>query len=217
MNSRSSNPESAHINPEEMAALLRPYGSTPLESRIAVKLCDYLDLLLRWNAHTNLTSIRSAREIVHRHFGESLFAAQNLPEGITTLLDFGSGAGFPGLPIQLFRPDLEVTLAESQNKKAGFLREAVRTLGLPAQVFAGRVEALPLERRFSAITLRAVDNIAAAIPVAIGRLAAQGWLILLTSRAQETTLNGLAIGLDSYLTLPTPNSEQRILWLARKR
>ncbi len=80
------------------------------------KLSLYLDLLLKWNARTNLTAIRDPEEIVRRHFGESLFTAAHLPAA-QTLLDFGSGAGFPGLPIALFLPQLRVTLAESQNKK----------------------------------------------------------------------------------------------------
>src|SRR5205823_10935323 len=90
------------------------------------QLSTYLDLLLKWNARTNLTAIRDPEEIVRRHFGESLFAAGHLPvedlgvsgpdSGPITLLDLGSGAGFPGLPIALLCPGVQVTLAESQNK-----------------------------------------------------------------------------------------------------
>src|SRR5216683_702933 len=80
------------------------------------------------------TSIRHPAEIVRRHFGESLFAAQHLGNP-DTLLDLGSGAGFPGLPIALLHPEIHVTLAESQNKKATFLREVVRTLNIPVEIW----------------------------------------------------------------------------------
>src|ERR1700678_876525 len=111
------------ILPEsKIATLLAPYLAPPPE--ILPQLSLYLDLLLKWNARTNLTAIRDPEEIVRRHFGESLFAAQHIgtPD---TLLDLGSGAGFPGPPIALLHPRISVTLAESQNKKATFLREAI--------------------------------------------------------------------------------------------
>src|SRR5665213_2921666 len=109
-----------------IAALLAPYlGHHPVAPTLYPQLSKYLDLLLKWNARTNLTAIRDPEEIVRRHFGESLFAARHLDPKTATLLDLGSGAGFPGLPIALLCPEIQVTLAESQNKKASFLREAV--------------------------------------------------------------------------------------------
>ena len=147
----------------------------PSRPNLLPQLSTYLDLLLKWNARTNLTAIREPEEIVRRHFGESLFAARQLDLNTPTLLDFGSGAGFPGLPIALLRPDIKVTLAESQNKKATFLREAVRTLNLPTEVWSGRVEAMPAARQFHTVTLRAVDNMAAAIAAA-ARIAPGGQL-----------------------------------------
>src|ERR1700679_2778684 len=137
-----------------IAALLAPYLAAPPPSLLA-QLSLYLDLLLKWNARTNLTAIRDPEEIVRRHFGESLFAARHIPAEAKTLLDFGSGAGFPGLPIALLHPNLEVTLAESQNKKSTFLREAVRILTLPnVQVWPNRVETMPPNRLFDVVTLR---------------------------------------------------------------
>ena len=120
-----------------IAELLAPYlGDAATPPNLLPQLSLYLDLLLRWNARTNLTAIREPEEIVRRHFGESLFAGSHLAPllpAAATLLDFGSGAGFPGLPIQFLLPQLRVTLAESQGKKASFLREAVRTLGLTTE------------------------------------------------------------------------------------
>jgi 16S rRNA (guanine527-N7)-methyltransferase len=161
-----------------IAELIAPYLPHPPASLLP-QLSVYLDLLLKWNARTNLTAIRGPEEIVRRHFGESLFAARYLgpdtsdpdtpdPSGLT-LLDFGSGAGFPGLPIALLRPDIYVTLAESQNKKATFLREVVRTLAVSAEVWSSRVESMPAGRRFHTVALRAVDNMTAAITAAAPR------------------------------------------------
>src|SRR5580698_11231452 len=128
------------LSEAKIAELLAPYIAPP--ATILSPLSLYLDILLKWNARTNLTAIREPEEIVRRHFGESLFAAQYL--GLCpTLLDFGSGAGFPGLPIAILKPEIAVTLAESQNKKATFLREVIRTLQLPnAEVWGSRVETM---------------------------------------------------------------------------
>jgi len=169
----------AALTPGRMAGLLQVYYPDPPDELLA-HLSTYLDLLLRWNARTNLTAIREPEEIVRRHFGESLFVAAQLPE-CSTLLDLGSGAGFPGLPIQLARQGLRVTLAESQNKKASFLREAVRTLGLETEVWGDRVERMPAERRFAVVSLRAVDNPAVALELARGRLTPGGLIAHLTS------------------------------------
>jgi 16S rRNA (guanine527-N7)-methyltransferase len=168
-----------------IAELLGPYiDAIDLQSSIYGKLSQYLDLLLRWNARTNLTAIREPEEIVRRHFGESLFAARHLAGRLSpeaTLLDFGSGAGFPGLPIQLWLPTLRVTLAESQGKKASFLREAVRTLGLKTEVWSARVESMPAERDFEAVTLRAVDRMQEALAAARPRVVPGGWLVTLSA------------------------------------
>jgi len=162
-----------------LANLLFSYypAPTPL---LLEQLSIYLELLLKWNGRTNLSAIRDPEEIIRRHFGESLFAARYLPEG-KTLLDLGSGAGFPGLPIALAHPHLAVILAESQNKKASFLREVVRTLDLPIEVWPHRVEELPPERRFDIVAMRAVDNPALALTLARQRLEPGGTIVYLRS------------------------------------
>jgi 16S rRNA (guanine527-N7)-methyltransferase len=191
------------LSESEIADLLAPY-LPDAPAALLSQLSIYLDLLLKWNARTNLTAIRDPQEIVRRHFGESLFAARHLDPTTPTLLDFGSGAGFPGLPIALLRPDIQVTLAESQNKKATFLREAVRTLRLSTEVWPARVESMPADRRFHTVTLRAVDNMEAALPVAKLRLAPGGRLVLLTTAAHSLA-EGQAI--------PLPNSTAGILYV----
>lgn len=158
------------------------------------QLSVYLDLLVKWNARTNLTAIRDPEEMVRRHFGESLLAGVQVRSRVAkdaSLLDFGSGAGFPGLPIQMLLPELRVTLAESQGKKASFLREVVRTLGLITEVWAGRVEAMPevagAPRRFEVVTLRAVDNMEQALLEARRRVKPNGWMVTLTTDPAEAS------------------------------
>ncbi|MGA7885725.1 MAG: 16S rRNA (guanine(527)-N(7))-methyltransferase RsmG [Acidobacteriaceae bacterium] len=176
----------------------------------AAQLEAFLALLLRWNARMNLTAARDAETIVHRHFAESLFAAEHVPAGAVTLLDFGSGAGLPGIPIAIARPDIAVTLAESHGKKAAFLREAVRTLGLRAEVWDRRVEQMPAERIFDAVTLRAVEKMPQACKLAVPRLRLGGWLGVFTTRATESALDGLR-GIRWGEALAIPGSRQEIL------
>ena len=191
------------LSESAIAALLAPYLPDAPATLLA-QLSLYLDLLLKWNARTNLTAIRDPEEIVCRHFGESLFAARHLDPNTPTLLDFGSGGGFPGIPIALLRPKIQVTLAESQNKKASFLREIVRTLNLSAEVWSNRVELMPSDRRFHIVTLRAVDNMEAALPMAEARVIPGGQLILLTTTTHSP---------GSGHSIPLPNSTSGVLYL----
>jgi 16S rRNA (guanine527-N7)-methyltransferase len=196
------------LSESAIADLLTPYlerGSPSLYTQLS----GYLDLLLKWNARTNLTAIREPEEIVRRHFGESLFAAKHLGHP-DTLLDFGSGAGFPGLPIALLGPEVHVSLAESQNKKATFLREAVRTLQLQnVEVWAARAETMPASRQFGTVTLRAVDNMEVALPAARARVAPGGQIAILT------TVHQISSGVLSSRgrTIALPNSGAGVLYL----
>ncbi len=183
----------ATLPEDRIVCLLQPYlGTTPVPAPLYGQLSAYLDLLTKWNARTNLTAIREPEEMVRRHFGESLFAGLQIADRVgqeASLLDYGSGAGFPGLPIQLLLPNLRVTLAESQGKKASFLREVIRTLALTTEVWANRVEAMPefagLPRKFDVVTLRAVDNMEQAQVEARRRVKPGGWLVTLTTTAEN--------------------------------
>src|SRR5580704_11380223 len=103
----------------------------------------YMALLLKWNDAMNLTAIQDPLEILYRHFCESMFGATLIPVGEGRLADVGSGGGFPGLPLKIARPELDVCLIESNVKKATFLAETVRELSLPgARVLVSRYEEL---------------------------------------------------------------------------
>ncbi len=204
------------MKPNQIATLLPPYiTAAPADTdwpRINAQLSIYLDLILKWNARVNLTAIRSPEEIVCRHFGESLFAASHLG-ACSTLLDFGSGAGFPGLPLQLLRPDVAVTLAESRTRKAAFLREVVRALSLPTEIWAERVESMPMERRFDTVALRAVDNMGAALQEA-SRRADHQLLILGTASAQYPAISK---EFESESATSLPNSSESALRIFHRR
>ena len=107
-----------------LTELLADTGLGMLDAEEARLFEIYFSLLIRWNARVNLTSVRSQEGILSRHFMESIACARALPAEVSTLLDFGSGGGFPGIPIAICRPEIAVTLAESQGKKAAFLQEA---------------------------------------------------------------------------------------------
>jgi 16S rRNA (guanine527-N7)-methyltransferase len=103
----------------------------------------YIKILLHWNEKLNLTAIRDPLEILHRHFCESMYGAVAVPIDGGRLADIGSGAGFPGIPIKILRPDLELLLVESHIKKGTFLAEIIRELELRnARVLINRYEEL---------------------------------------------------------------------------
>ena len=106
----------------------------------------YIQTLLRWNEKLNLTAIREPLEMLHRHFCESMYAAVVVPVNLGRLADIGSGAGFPGIPMKILRPELELILVESNIKKGTFLAEVVRDLELVnARVLISRYEELSEE------------------------------------------------------------------------
>jgi len=108
-----------------------------------LQIQQYIKILLTWNEKVNLTAIRDPLEILYRHFCESMYAAEAIPLKNGRLADVGSGGGFPGLPLKIMRPDLQVFLVESNIKKVTFLAEVIRELGLTsAQVLARRYEEL---------------------------------------------------------------------------
>jgi 16S rRNA (guanine527-N7)-methyltransferase len=199
-----------------LGELLSEAGLAPLDPRQADRFLEYYSLFVRWNARINLSSVRDEDGILSRHFVESIACARALPAGIATLLDFGSGGGFPGIPIALCRPEIAVTLAESQGKKAAFLQEAVRMLGITALVYAHRAELLP--SRFDCVTLRAVDRMAQAVVVAARLVAPSGWLALMTTRGDLATLQAAAgTGLSWSEPVKLPGGEERVLALGKQR
>jgi 16S rRNA (guanine527-N7)-methyltransferase len=199
----------------EIEAGVAAAGLTPLSPGAGDLLTDYLQLLLRWNARLNLTAVREPSRIISRHLIESIQCAQALPKALT-LLDFGSGAGLPGIPIAIVRHEIRITLGESQRKKAAFLRESVRTLGLNAEVYDGRIEKMPKDRLFEAITLRAVDNMSEACQAAMERLAPAGWLVLFATVRTEQSLKAVLPDIGWKHRLPIAGLDDGLLLMGQK-
>jgi 16S rRNA (guanine(527)-N(7))-methyltransferase RsmG len=116
-------------------------------------LARHCELMLRWNRTINLTSITRIEEVVERHYGESIAVVRVLPAGRISIVDVGSGAGFPGVPIAILRADSSVTLVEAHQRKSVFLREATRGWA-NVKVVARRVE--EVEGDFDWVVSRAV-------------------------------------------------------------
>jgi 16S rRNA (guanine527-N7)-methyltransferase len=188
------------MHPDRIAELLQPFldpdveisgGAALLPSQLRY-ISTYIDLLTRWNSRINLTSVRQPEEIVTRHFGESLFAARHLfparerPQPEAHVIDVGSGAGFPGLPIKIWAPPLRLTLIESNHKKVAFLRQIVRTLTLAnVNVFAGRAEDYPSQAvKGDLVTLRAVERFESILSTSGRLLNPAGRLAILIGQPQ---------------------------------
>jgi 16S rRNA (guanine527-N7)-methyltransferase len=202
---------------DEIAGLLEPYVGAPGVvgvnwPELYEQLAAYLKLILKWNARMNLTAVREPVQIVRRHFGESLFLGAHVGT-CKTLLDFGSGAGLPGLPVQLLRPDIRVTLAESQGKKAAFLREVVRDLGLCSEVWSGRVESMPADQSFDVVAMRAVEKMELAVQQGAAR-ARKRLLILGTAGGAVYPMAGAGFG--SVEAVALPESSEGILLVAQR-
>ncbi len=109
-----------------LASEFSPYGTLSAEQLASLE--EHYRLLLRWNGKINLTRITSLQDAVRYHYCESLYLAKRLPAGPIRIVDIGSGAGFPGIPVAIYRPECAVDLVDSDQRKAVFLREVARKL-----------------------------------------------------------------------------------------
>lgn len=203
-------------------------------------ISTYIDILIRWNSRINLTAIRDPEDIVTRHFGESLFAARHLFPGFSSVspvvkdsdsandvrvADLGSGAGFPGLPIKIWSPNISLTLIESNHKKAAFLSEVVRALTLTnVNIQNARAESLTESSlagsmttgAFDVVTLRAVEHFATILPTAAALVAPAGRLALLIGAAQQDQALSTLPHFNWSPSAPIPKSRSRILLVANR-
>jgi 16S rRNA (guanine527-N7)-methyltransferase len=164
------------------------------DAALASKLFAYLELLDRWNRTYNLTAIRDPREMVGKHLLDSLAMLPHVP-GAGRLADLGTGPGLPGIPLALARPGLSVSLVESNGKKARFLREAVRALGLAnARVIEARAEAVAEAGAYDRITARALDRLAGILKVGGHLLAPEGRLLAMKAQRLDEEVAELPAG-----------------------
>lgn len=141
--------------------------------------------LLQWNRKINLTAITDARELAIKHFLDSIAAAALIPVG-AFLLDIGSGAGFPGIPLKIVRPDLRITLVDSVRKKVNFQKHTIRLLGLESiEARQVRAEEFKSEKRFEVIVSRALSSLSGFVSLALPFLARDGIILAWKGRQVE--------------------------------
>jgi 16S rRNA (guanine527-N7)-methyltransferase len=219
------------LNETRVAELLKPFleGGTKTSDSLShaqlIRISMYIDILLHWNERINLTAVREPEEIVTRHFGESVFAARLLfPKYFTTdslgaavhVIDVGSGAGFPGLPIKIWAPEIRLTLIESNQKKATFLRETIRKLRLERRRCFLWARGVVFRPKGDVVTLRAVERFETILPVAAELVASQGRLAVLIGAAQASRVRELVPDVLWDAPMALPLSSQRSVIIGAK-
>src|SRR5688572_16946123 len=201
------------------APLAEGLAAMALPAAAAAPLLDYLALLHHWNRTYNLTAVREPGQMLVKHLFDSLAIAPHVPAG--RLADLGTGPGLPGIPLALVLPGLEVALVESNGKKARFLREAVRRLGLQARVrvLEARAEAVAEPGGYDAITARALDRLAGIIAVGGHLLAPHGRLLAMKAARVDEEVAELPPGwrLEKVepLAVPGLDAERVLVIVAR--
>ena len=190
---------------------------------VAPKLLDYLALLVRWNKTYNLTAVRDPHEMVVKHLLDSL-AMHPFVDGLAarggTLADLGTGPGLPGIPLSIVKPGLKVTLVESNGKKARFMREAIRQLGLKdARVAESRIEAVDGPGAYDAITARALATLPLILELGGHLLKPDGRLLAMKGvhPADEIAAlpDGWTVEASTPLRVPGLDAERHMVVIAR--
>jgi 16S rRNA (guanine527-N7)-methyltransferase len=186
------------------------------ENQLAA-LLELTMLLVQWSKRINLTGHRTASEIIRRLILDAAALTRQLPE-IDSLADIGSGAGFPGFPAAILRPNCQVTLVESRERRHHFQRQVIRQLGLEnVRAELGRAEALEPSLHAAAIA-QAVAKPADALPLLLPWVELGGWLLFPGSTPPPPVPNGdLRVRFESIATYSVPlGGVERTLWCARK-
>lgn len=191
-----------------------------LDAALAGPLLAYLALLHRWNRTYNLTAIRDPRDMVSKHLLDSLAMHPHVRD-TATLADLGTGPGLPGIPLAIAIPSLQVTLVESNGKKARFLREAVRSLRLDnARVAESRAENLEEPAAYAAITARALATLPEILAVGGHLLAPAGRLLAMKGTRPDEEIAALPAGwsLEAIhpLSIPGLAAERHLVVVGRR-
>ncbi len=203
------------LQPAAIRSELAPFG-VDLDDQQGRQVALYVKTLLLWNQRINLTSITDPREVLQRHFGESMFGAQFLESPGGALFDIGSGAGFPGLPLKIIRPSLHVKLVEPVTKKAVFLLEIVRLLELSnVEVLRRRIVDIGEASAADCITARAVGDLKGLLSWA-GRVLNVGAQTLLWLGREDAISARRIAGWNWSDPAPIPLSRNRVVLSGRK-
>lgn len=180
------------------------------------KLAGFVCLLQKWNRVYNLTAVRQPGAMVTRHILDSLAVSPFLPAG--SLLDVGTGAGLPGLPLSITRPDLRVTLLDSNAKKLRFVRQAVAELGLnQTDVVQARIQEYQPGHAFDMVISRAVSSLEELYRQAQHLLAPGGRMLFMKGALPEAEMKALAPGHETLhverLCVPGLDAQRHLIWL----
>jgi 16S rRNA (guanine527-N7)-methyltransferase len=183
-----------------------------------IQIQQYMKILLGWNEKLNLTAIRDPLDILYRHFCESMYAGVSVPMEEGRLADVGSGAGFPGLPLKILRPNLQVFLIESNVKKATFLAEVIRELGLEdTRVLVSRYEELGEEvAPLDFVCSRAVGEVGALLEWAVSKQVAARQVILWIGSRDLDQLQRIRTW-DWREPILVPHSMRRLLLIGTRK
>ncbi|MBI5055218.1 MAG: 16S rRNA (guanine(527)-N(7))-methyltransferase RsmG [Nitrospirae bacterium] len=183
----------------------------------------FLSELRKWNSAYNLTALRTDEDIIVKHFLDSLLYLKAIPEGDLKLADAGSGAGFPGIPIKIVRPEIDITLIESSRKKCSFLRHMIRSLNLTQiNVLEQRLENIGDENKsaFDVIVSRAAFSIKAFLNTACPYVKEGGILVLSKGPKMTEELKELdtedAVKDIIKVTLPVAKAQRNLVVLECK-
>ena len=182
------------------------------------KLAQYLGLMIKWNKVYNLTAIREVGRMVSHHLLDSAAILPHLPHD--DLLDVGTGPGLPGIPLAILRPDLRVTLLDSNQKKTAFLRQAVGELELGnADVVCDRIEGWTADRRFRLITSRAFSELAEFVLQSARFLAPHGCFAAMKGLLPEDEIARLPAGYRAEkvieLHVPGVDAKRHLVMIGR--
>lgn len=169
------------------------------------QLLDYIALIEKWNKVYNLTAVRTHEKMLYEHVLDSLAVAAHIPAG--SLLDLGSGAGLPGIPLRIARPDLKVTLLEASGKKCAFLRQATIELALAdVDVVCQRAEAYRPPVPFDSVIARAVADLATIARLGLPLLAPGGRLLAMkgVDPVDELAVLDRAVKVEAVIRLHVP-------------
>ncbi len=182
------------------------------------RLIDYVELLARWNAAYNLTAVRALPDMVSHHLLDSLSIA-TFASG-ASLADLGSGAGLPGIPLAILAPGREHVLIDSNGKKARFLREATRVLGL-SNVRVEQVRVEQAQGQFDAVTARAFASLADMLHGGGQLLAPNGVWLAMKGQIRPEEMAGLPFGFriqaTHQLRVPGLDAERHVIEIRRER
>lgn len=215
------------INAEQLKREAAPFG-IELDAVAIERFDSYAKLLVEWNKKINLTAITEPEAIVTRHFADSLsFFSAAKPQDKASLIDIGSGAGFPGMPIKIVRPDMQVTLLDGTNKRITFLSEVARELGLQVNAIHSRAEEAAvkaeLREKFDLATARAVAELRLLGEYCLGFVKVGGALIAMKGKLTEQEvadaqhcLSVMGGKIDGSRTLLLADSSERTLLTVKK-